>query len=1150
LLVNSAGQFAESGGVTASSVDASARSGITLDGSVTTSGTFTANADSDNNGTGTFTVAAGKSVITNSHSLSITAADLVLNGSLDSGTATTSLHATNGEAIGLGNTVIPGGFNVSGAELGNITAAELDLGDSTSGNITVNGITAAESANIGLVVLDASGSGHTLLFTGNASTFQNITGTADADISVNAGLTATPGNISLTSNGTLTVNQPIATPPGTGGTLTVIGGVVINAAINVGAGNVTLQAAAGQDIIITVPDVSATKIDLEAPRDIIIAALVETTSPGSDISLIADSNHDGVGGVWITSTGQVVSAANVFIQGSSLYGLEFSATPPSGSVIVDANATPGKDSIVAAGSITIQNSTFAPAGANIVLDGAVTSTVAQDINVTSKNQIDLDTKIKSAGGNIEFHSPVVLTSPTTVISNDKGASGGNVTFDSTVDSATATAEDVTVTAGTGNVTFTSAVGAQHEVGALLVTSAGKFLESAGITATAVDVTAATDITLDGSVTTTGAVTAQAGNNITQASGTTVDAGSAPVGLTATGGNVTLSHVVTTNTVLVRAGESIINGLAPNVGENITAAATGLSANTGIGDAQPLETSVGTLAAKNSSSGNITVNNVGGPLVIGTVGTIAGIENDAPLGNINVTNAGALTVDPPVLSTQGGSIVLTSTPGPANNLTINAPVRATGGNGNVVLNAGNDLVVNGGGSGPDIQTQGMGTITGTAQNVVIFNGNVLIQSGTGAITQLSPNLTNVQTPELTAQGIATVTGDYSEPGGAHDYIVVVNWHDGTTSTQTFAGASSSGSFVFTHFYSANPDAANNSTPIPVTVTVFNDPNITFSGLLQPPVTTPPSGTPSQTVGDGFNTVNSQITVPGTGLGFINIAQAGIVISQLQFTPPNTLALSPVIVPVQANFTQFVSEQTSQFEDVTLEERQVKLQVLDPNGKVTEEVVMDEQVLDDLPGLFRKLPDGHYRVFLKEPGEVSQRLLLDVHLRGGKPVDESEEGQGLPPDAGGGAVPGADAQGAAPAPISDDQATTSTATESRAADALPARAEAVLSRARTAAVVPAGATLSDDRQVTNLSAGPPDAAISRPRATYAGLLSAGALAACVGDDWQARVHAALAAAGPQMLSKVSRLVRRLRRPSAREAGGRLSRRRRRGSHSEEC
>ena len=58
-------------------------------------------------------------------------------------------------AIGLGATA--GNYTLSGAELQNITATGLILGDATNGSITVNGITAANSNNVsGTVTLNAT----------------------------------------------------------------------------------------------------------------------------------------------------------------------------------------------------------------------------------------------------------------------------------------------------------------------------------------------------------------------------------------------------------------------------------------------------------------------------------------------------------------------------------------------------------------------------------------------------------------------------------------------------------------------------------------------------------------------------------------------------------------------------------------------------------------------------------------------------------------------------------------------------------------------------------------------------------------------------------------------------------------------------------
>src|SRR5262249_1680159 len=159
--------------------------------------------------------------------------------------------AADGNAIHIGT---PGtGFNLTGAELQNITAAELDLASpgSTSVTDTVDGITATQSGNVGKIVLNAAQPGDAILFTGAPSTFRAFTGFADTDISVNAALSTTPGDLFLQSNNTLTVNSPISTLPGSGGVLTIVGGVVINSSITLGQGNVTLIAKGNPDIIVS-----------------------------------------------------------------------------------------------------------------------------------------------------------------------------------------------------------------------------------------------------------------------------------------------------------------------------------------------------------------------------------------------------------------------------------------------------------------------------------------------------------------------------------------------------------------------------------------------------------------------------------------------------------------------------------------------------------------------------------------------------------------------------------------------------------------------------------------------------------------------------------------------------------------------------------
>ena len=86
---------------------------------------MTFDADTDNDGSGTFTVATSKALTTGSNALSITAGDLDINGTLNSGTAgTTILNSLPGATIGLGTT---GNMNLSSTELGNITAGTVHV---------------------------------------------------------------------------------------------------------------------------------------------------------------------------------------------------------------------------------------------------------------------------------------------------------------------------------------------------------------------------------------------------------------------------------------------------------------------------------------------------------------------------------------------------------------------------------------------------------------------------------------------------------------------------------------------------------------------------------------------------------------------------------------------------------------------------------------------------------------------------------------------------------------------------------------------------------------------------------------------------------------------------------------------------------------
>ena len=66
-----------------------------------------------------------------------------------------------------------------------------------------------------------------------------------------------------------------------------------------------------------------------------------------------------------------------------------------------------------------------------------------------------------------------------------------------------------------------------------------------------------------------------------------------------------------------------------------------------------------------------------------------------------------------------------------------------------------------------------------------------------------------------------------------------------------------------------------------------------------------------------------------------------------------------------------------------------------GKAPSAFKLEDTDLNDLPGLFKKLPDGRYQVYLLEEGHL--RLVIDVAVRQGRAVDPSGDsgGQDRPP-----------------------------------------------------------------------------------------------------------------------------------------------------------
>jgi Ca2+-binding RTX toxin-like protein len=301
------------------------------------------------------------------------------------------------------------------------------------------------------------------------------------------------------------------------------------------------------------------------------------------------------------------------------------------------------------------------------------------------------------------------------------------------------------------------------------------------------------------------VNGTAAGDVSMADGTTIQSADGNVTLRAPG-NVSLSIVsansnsdATVGDVIVTADyDGVGGGLSDDDGAisdnltgeaaNITADELALRAGSGIGDDEAssdddIDTQVDDLAAQ-THSGDIHIEN-DGSLDIGSFDGLSGVENDADgaPGNAHITvrATSPLTVDDEVVNNDGGNITLAAEGTAADDdLTLNANVTATGGNGNINLYAGDaisltgTITVSAAGTGAVLGMAGTdfadGTpANGTATGDVSMADGTTIQSADGNVTLRAPgnvslSIVNANSNSDAALGDVIVTADYAGVAG--------------------------------------------------------------------------------------------------------------------------------------------------------------------------------------------------------------------------------------------------------------------------------------------------------------------------------------------------------------------------------------------------
>ncbi|HAW31427.1 MAG TPA: hypothetical protein DCY03_25530, partial [Planctomycetaceae bacterium] len=343
----------------------------------------------------------------------------------------------------------------------------------------------------------------------------------------------------------------------------------------------------------------------------------------------------------------------------------------------------------------------------------------------------------------------------TITLSDDGFAGNGI---STIDSDLG--ESVTFAHPSGTVTINTELlggsGADTvEINAVDSTFTANLTVNAGnddtITSTTVNIGAgnadlnAGQINVNGTFTTTGSVDIDAGTDITFAAAGVIDATANTIDLTA-GNNIQLGQITTSGSVTVTATAGAISDANAGdtvTGNNITAASAILTAGTGAGVGDALETALGFL--EGNISGGLELAELDG-ISIGNVSVINGLTVS---GNTTIASGGGFVVNEN-LAVTGGALQLSNAGG-------NFDV----GFGAVISNDGSNLIqINSGGfivmtdTGTQITSSGNGTIDlDAAVHILLTNVNT---SGEVQVTttggQIDDN-TAAETPVITANTAA-------------------------------------------------------------------------------------------------------------------------------------------------------------------------------------------------------------------------------------------------------------------------------------------------------------------------------------------------------------------------------------------------------------
>jgi len=262
-----------------------------------------------------------------------------------------------------------------------------------------------------------------------------------------------------------------------------------------------------------------------------------------------------------------------------------------------------------------------------------------------------------------------------------------------------------------------------------------------------------------------------------------------------------------------------------------------------------------------------------------------------------------------------------------------------------------------------------TITVTLED---DDGGTITKTIEVTVLNVNPTLNPIVATDVNTKGVTTLTLQFDDPG-ADEFDIVVDWGD-TVETIHVPANSKGQLLTYSHTYSGPPDPLNPTADITITVQILDDDFNT--GALA----------------DGASNVETvDISQPGLGAEKFRIDTSPQV-AILTFPDRQVVPLLQTSTDVRLVTVTTGDDGGGGGDTRAASERFLELRVINPDGTEGPGYRLPAKVLNNLPSLFRNLPDNHYKIYLVQSETNAKRLVIEVFVRNGKLIDPGDDSEG--------------------------------------------------------------------------------------------------------------------------------------------------------------